>query len=284
MFVCRPTRRARPRKPCAKRILSTLARRAYRRPVTDAEVQTLLGFYKAGRAEGGFDVGIQRGLRRHPGRAELPVPGRTRAGATSAPGTPYRLSDVDLASRLSFFLWSSIPDDELLDVAVRGRLHRIRRCSSSRSGGCCGDSRSQALVDNFANQWLKLGKIAGVVPDVDEFPDFDENLREAMRQETRLFIGSQLREDRSVMDLLAANYTFVNERLARHYQIPNVYGSHFRRVTFDDGIRGGLLGQASILTVDVVSEPDFARRCAAGGCSKTCSARRRRRRRPTCRR
>jgi hypothetical protein len=246
VFICRPANRA-SEEPCAKKILSTLARRAYRRPVTDTEIQTLLGFYKAGRAESGFDVGIQRGLRRI-----LAAPSFLfrieREPANIAPGTAYRLTDVDLASRLSFFLWSSIPDDELLEAAVRGRLQdpagleqQVRRLLR--------DPRSQALVDNFANQWLKLGKIAGLVPDVDEFPDFDENLREALRQETKLFIGSQLRENRSVIDLLAADYTFVNERLARHYQIPNIYGSHFRRVTFQDGIRGGLLGQASILAV-----------------------------------
>jgi hypothetical protein len=244
VFVCRPTSSA-SEEPCAKRILSTLARRAYRRPVTEAEVQTLLGFYKAGRSEGGFDAGIQRGLRRI-----LAAPSFLfrieREPANIAPGTPYRLNDVDLASRLSFFLWSSIPDDELLDAAVAGRFQdpavmeqQVRRMLR--------DPRAQALVDNFANQWLKLGKIAGMVPDVDEFPDFDENLRDALRQETKLFIGSQLRDNRSVIDLLAADYTFVNERLARHYQIPNIYGSHFRRVTFQDGIRGGLLGQASIL-------------------------------------
>ena len=232
---------------CAKQILSTLARRAYRRPVTDEDLKTLLDFYTAGRAEGSFEVGIQRGLRRI-----LASPSFLfrveREPANIAPGTPYPLNDLDLASRLSFFLWSSIPDDELLDVAVRGTLkdaavleRQVRRMLR--------DPRSQALVDNFANQWLKLGKIAGVVPDVDEFPDFDENLREALRQETTLFIGSQLREDRRVMDLVAANYTYVNERLARHYGMPNIYGSHFRRVTFEDGIRGGLLGQASILTV-----------------------------------
>jgi hypothetical protein len=246
VFVCRPTRRA-AEEPCAKRILSTLARRAYRRPVTDAEVRTLLGFYKAGRAESGFEAGIQRGLRRI-----LAAPSFLfrieREPATIAPGSPYRLTDIDLASRLSFFLWSSIPDDELLDAAVRGRFkdpavmeQQVRRMLR--------DPRSDALVDNFANQWLKLGKLAGLVPDVDEFPDFDENLREAVRQETRLFIGSQLRENASVVDLLAADYTFVNERLARHYRIPNIYGSHFRRVSFQDGIRGGLLGHASILAV-----------------------------------
>jgi hypothetical protein len=241
IFVCRT-----PTDQCATRILSTLARRAYRRPVTDAEVNTLFDFYKAGRADGGFDMGIQRGLRRI-----LSAPAFLfrveHEPSNVAPNTAYRLNQIDLASRLSFFLWSSIPDDELLDLAVRGTLaessvleRQVRRMLH--------DTRSQALVDNFANQWLKLGRLAGVVPDVDEFPDFDENLREAVQQETRLFVSSQLREDRSVVDLVGANYTFVNERLARHYGIPNVYGSHFRRVTFDDGIRGGLLGQASILT------------------------------------
>ena len=157
-------------------------------------------------------------------------------------------SDIDLASRLSFFLWSSIPDEELLDAAIRGTLstpagleQQVRRMLADR--------RSQALVDNFAGQWLTLNKLPGVVPDVDAYPEFDENLRDAFRQETRLFVGAQLREDRSVGELLTANYTYVNERLARHYQIPNVYGSHFRRVTFTDGKRGGLLGQGSILTV-----------------------------------
>jgi mono/diheme cytochrome c family protein len=251
VFVCRPKDRA-AEEPCAKNILSTLARRAYRRPVTEEDVRTLLAFYKTGQAEGGFDVGIQRGLERI-----LAGPSFLfrieRQPANLAPGTVYRLSDLELASRLSFFLWSSIPDDELLDAAIRGKLkdplvleQQVRRLLD--------DPRSKALVDNFANQWLKLGKIAGVVPDANVHPDFDENLREAMQEETERFIASQLREDRSVMDLLTANYTFVNERLARHYQIPNIYGNHFRRVTFTDGVRGGLLGQASILTV--TSYPD----------------------------
>jgi cytochrome c551/c552 len=245
IFVCRPTTGASD-EPCARKILSTLARRAYRRPVTEAEVATLLEFYRAGRSEGGFEAGIQRGLRRI-----LSAPNFLfrveREPANVPPGTPYQIDAIDLASRLSFFLWSSIPDDELLDLGIRGTLRnpvvlerQVRRMLR--------DPRSHALVDSFANQWLKLGRLSGIVPDVDEFPEFDENLRDALQQETREFIASQLREDRSVIDLVAANYTFVNERLARHYQIPQVYGSHFRRVTFDDGIRGGLLGQASILT------------------------------------
>jgi hypothetical protein len=246
VFLCRPSDRL-SEDACARQILSTLARRAYRRPVTERDLERLLTFYKVGKAEGGFDTGIRRGVERI-----LAAPSFLfrvqHEPAKAAPGSVYRLTDLDLASRLSFFLWSSIPDEELLDVAVRGKLsdpavlsQQVRRMLS--------DARSKALVENFANQWLKLGKIAGVVPDVDQFPDFDENLREAMQQETQLFFASQLRENRSVLELLTANYTFVNERLAKHYQIPNVYGNHFRRVTFDDGRRGGLLAQASVLTV-----------------------------------
>jgi len=255
IFVCRPASRA-DEEPCARRILSAIARRAYRRPVTAAEVKTLVDFYRAGRADGDFDLGVERGLRR-----VLSAPaflfrverdpfdfaqGKPLDRAQSRPAAS-RLNDLDLASRLSFFLWSSIPDEELLAAAVRGTLstpatleQQVKRMLK--------DDRSQALVDNFAMQWLQLGRLAGVVPDVDEFPGFDENLREAMQQETRLFVADQLRGDHSVIDLVSANYSFVNERLARHYQLRDVYGSRFRRVTFADGARGGLLGQASILT------------------------------------
>jgi len=246
VFVCRPKDNT-AEQACATKILSTLARRAYRRPVTDEEVKTLLSFYEAGRVRGGFEAGIQRGIRRI-----LAAPNFLfrieREPANAAPGTPYRLSDLDLASRLSFFLWSSIPDDELLDLAIRGKLvdpatldQQVRRMLA--------DPRSQALVDNFATQWLRLGKLAGVVPDLNVYPEFDENLRDAMLKETNLFIGSQLREDRSVLDLLTAKYSFMNERLARHYGVPDIYGAHFRRVTFNGGVRGGLLSHASILTV-----------------------------------
>ena len=246
IFSCRPSQLS-SEEACATQILSTLARRAYRRPVTETDVERLVSFYRLGRAERDFDTGIRRGLERM-----LAAPSFLfriqHEPATAVPGTVYRLNDLDLASRLSFFIWSSIPDDELLDLAVRGALkdpavlnRQVRRMMR--------DARSRALVDNFANQWLKLGKLGGVVPDVDAFPDFDENLRDAMQQETHLFIGSQLKDDRSVMELLTANYTFLNERLARHYQVPNVYGNHFRRVSFADGSRGGLLSQASILTV-----------------------------------
>jgi hypothetical protein len=244
VFVCRPENAA-AEEPCAQKILATLARRAYRRPATTDDLQTLLRFYRLGRAEGGFDAGIQRGLERI-----LAAPSFlfriVREPAKVAPGTVYRLSDFDLASRLSFFLWSSIPDDELLDVAAQGRL-KVPAVLERQVRRMLDDPRSKALVDNFGSQWLKLGRIRGLVPDSIAYPEFDENLREAFQQETKLFLVSQLREDRSVTDLLAANYTFLNERLARHYQVPDVFGNHFRRVTFESGVRGGLLGQASVL-------------------------------------
>jgi hypothetical protein len=246
VFTCRPRATA-DEDACARTIVSTLARRAYRRPVNERDVEMVLRFYRDGRAEGGFEAGIQQALRRI-----LASPSflfrieQQPAGVAS--GAAYRIGDIDLASRLSFFLWSSIPDDTLLDAAANGTLgqpavleRQVRRM--------LGDPRAQALVDNFVSQWLTIGKLSGVVPDVDAYPEFDENLREAFRDETRLFVASQLREDRPVGELLSANYSYVNERLARHYRIPNVYGSHFRRVTFADGVRGGLLGQGSVLTV-----------------------------------
>jgi mono/diheme cytochrome c family protein len=232
---------------CARKILSTLAARAYRRPLNESDIQTLLTFYKEGRAERDFDAGIRRGVER-----VLAAPSFLfrveREPDGIAAGTAYRLSDLDLASRLSFFLWSSIPDDELRDAAVRGKLsdpvaleQQVRRMLR--------DPRSKALVDTFASRWLELSKISGVVPDTELYPEFDENLREAMEQETKLFVGSQMRDNRSVVELLTANYSFLNERLATHYGIRNIYGNHFRRVTFTDDKRGGLLGQSSVLTV-----------------------------------
>ncbi len=245
IFSCRPNDRA-SEEPCATQILSGLASRAYRRPVTKEDVQTLLGFYRSGHAAGGFEVGIQRGLERI-----LAAPSflfRVERQPPGMPGSTYRLTDLELASRVSFFLWSSLPDAELIGVAARGKLQdpvvmeqQVRRMLA--------DPRADALVDNFAAQWLNLGKIAGVKPDEYVHPEFDENLRGAMLEETRRFLTVQLREDRSVVDLLSADYTFINERLARHYGVPDVFGNQFRRVTFKDGVRGGLLGQASILTV-----------------------------------
>jgi hypothetical protein len=251
IFVCRPgtSSTSSEETSCARTILANLARRAYRRPVTGEDVQSLLTFYDEGSAQGGnFEAGIEAALRRllvSPQflfRIERDPPG-------AAPNTVYRVDDFELASRLSFFLWSSIPDEPLLDAASRGELangavleRQVRRMLA--------DPRSKALVDNFAVQWLGLRKLQRATPQQDAFPDFDENLRQAMRRETELFVESILREDRSVVDLVGANYTFVNERLARHYGIPHVYGSDFRRVTFEaDDVRGGLLGQGSILTV-----------------------------------
>ena len=246
IFICRPGN-GQAEEPCARRILTSLARRAYRRPVSEKDVQKLVGFYKSARAERGFDGGIQSGLERILVDPQF-LFRLEREPVSVAPGAPYPLTDIELASRLSFFLWSSIPDDALLDLAGRGKLRapgelerQVRRMLA--------DERATSLVTNFASQWLYLRNVEAVAPDVNAFPAFDDNLREAFQKETQLFVESQLREDRGVMDLLTANYTFLNERLARHYGVPNVYGSHFRRVTFADDHRAGLLGQGSILTV-----------------------------------
>jgi hypothetical protein len=246
IFVCRPTA-PKDEEPCAKKILSTLARSAYRRPAMDEDVQTLLGFYRSGRSNSDFDAGIRRALERLLTDPDFLFRVQ-RDPANVAPGAVYRIDDFELASRLSFFLWSSIPDDQLLDLAGHSKLkdpvvleQQVRRM--------LGDARSKALVNNFFGQWLYLRNIPTAARDSKEFPDWDENLREAFQRETELFLESQLREDRSATELLTANYTFVNERLARHYGIPNMYGNQFRRVTFSDDRRGGLLGQGSVLTV-----------------------------------
>jgi hypothetical protein len=232
----------------ARQILTTLTRRAYRRPVSDADIEGPLALFRKVSAADGFEAGIEMAL-----SAVLVSPQFLfrveQDPAGIAPNTSYRISDLELASRLSFFLWSSIPDDVLLDVATAGTLkqpavleQQVRRMLA--------DPRSESLVNNFASQWLHLRNLDSITPDMRLFPDFDDNLRQAFRQETELFFDSILREDRSALDLLRANYTFVNERLAKHYGIPNVYGSRFRRITLDDdGKRGGLLRHASILTV-----------------------------------
>ncbi len=246
IFVCRPNT-LQEEEPCARKILSTLARRAYRRPPTDTDIQTLLGFYKTGVTKGGFEEGIRRALARILVGPEFLF--RMEFDPENvAPDSPYPISDLELASRLSFFLWSSIPDDQLLDLAERGQLkdpvileQEVRRLLDDR--------RSKALVSNFGGQWLQLRQLRSVSPDPETFPYFDDNLREAFGQETELFLESLLREDRSVLDLLNADHTFVNERLARHYGIPNIYGSHFRRVKLEQVERRGLLGKGSILTV-----------------------------------
>ena len=246
ILVCRPAG-SQDEEPCAKIILTTLARRAYRRPVRDDEIQALLGFYQEGRTNGSFDRGIQFALARvlsDPDflfRIEYDPPNMASA-------TPYRVSDLDLASRLSFFLWSSIPDDELLALAERGQLQKPE-VLEQQVRRMLADSRSNALLENFFGQWLYLRNMAAVRPDPKAFVEFDDNLREAYRRETELFLETQLREDRSVTELLSANYTFMNERLAEQYGIPDLYGSHFRRVTHADDRRAGILGHGSILTV-----------------------------------
>ncbi len=237
---------------CAKQILSRLARLAYRRPVAENEVQTLMDFYEAGRKEtpangNAFESGIAMSLRRLLVAPQFLF--RQESDPVGiAPGAPYRISDLELASRLSFFLWSAGPDEALLKLAEQGKLkdpkvleQQVRRMLT--------DARSEALISNFAGQWLYLRNMEKIVPDPEVFPEFDENMRAAFRTETRMFFESMLREDRSVLDLMRADYTFLNERLARHYGVSGVYGSHFRRVKLTDPNRMGLVGQGSILTV-----------------------------------
>ena len=246
IFTCTPDGPA-AEPACAEEILGAIARRAFRRSIGDADVEALLGFYEAGRATGGdFDAGIEFALRailvdpEFLFRVEADPPG-------TEPGAPYRISDIELASRLSFFLWSSIPDDELLDLAEAGRLRDpgVLRAQVERM---LADPKSDALVDNFAGQWLFLRNMRSVKPDPIAFPEFDGNLREAFQRETELWFESQVREDRSVLEVLTSDYTFVNARLADHYGIPDVRGNHFRRVTLPDERRRGILGQGSVLT------------------------------------
>ena len=247
IFVCYPAKTGE-EADCARTILSTLARRAYRRPVTAADLQVPLTFYQDARAEGGFEGGIEMAVRAILASTEF-LFRVERDPRSVAANTAYRVSDVELASRLSFFLWSSIPDDQLLGLAIDGKL-RQPAVLEQQVRRMLADRRSDALVTNFAGQWLYLRNLATASPDARLFPDFDDNLRQAFRQETELFFESIVQEDRNVLDLLRARYTFVNERLARHYGIPNVYGSRFRRVALgDDSVRGGLLGHGSILTV-----------------------------------
>jgi mono/diheme cytochrome c family protein len=254
IFVCKPAASRRSSLEtdaseggCARQILATLARRAYRQPVKDAELQPILDFYKSARRDGTFERGIESALQlilaspKFVFRVEQDPP-------NVSPGGIYRISDVELASRLSFFLWSSIPDEELLAAASQGRLsdraeldRQVRRMLA--------DPRSSALVANFAGQWLQVRNLKTLLPNSDEFPDFDDNLRQAFARETNMFFESVIREDRNVLDLLTADYTFVNERLARHYGVPGIYGSQFRRITLADDVRRGLLGKGSLLAV-----------------------------------
>ncbi len=251
IFVCHPSSGASPAEEtaCARRVLSTLERRAYRRPVTDADLQDVMPFYVEGHKDGSFDRGIEQAVER------LLVSPQflfriERDPPNIPPGTAFRVSDLELASRLSFFIWSSIPDDELLNVAVHGKLkdtavleQQVRRMLA--------DPRAESLVTNFAEQWLYIRDIEAKKPDDLLFPDFDETLRESFRRETDLFLDSVLLHgNHSVLDLMTANYSFLNERLAKQYGIPHIEGTYFRRVTFPPGSpRGGLLGQGSILTL-----------------------------------
>jgi mono/diheme cytochrome c family protein len=246
IFLCRPENRSE-EEPCARRILSKLAQGAYRRPVSAADLDLLLPFYREGRQKGTFETGIQLALRRLLASPTF-VFFTENEPAKAQPGAAFRISDLELATRLSFFLWSSIPDSTLIDLAARNRLRRpgvldeqIRRMLA--------DPRAGALAENFAGQWLHLRNLENKRPNTDEFPDFDNDLRLAFRREAELFFASIMREDRSVVDLLTADYTFVNERLARHYGIPEVYGSRFRRVTLGPELaaRRGLLGKGGIL-------------------------------------
>jgi hypothetical protein len=246
IFTCRPANQTE-ELPCAEQILGRLARLAYRRPVAEDELGTLLGFFENGRARGTFETGIQSALRVMLTSPQFLFRSETDP-ADAPPGTVYPVDDLALASRLAFFLWSSLPDEELLTAAEQRQLgdpdlyaEQVRRMLA--------DPRAEALVDNFAGQWLFLRNLQSARPDVATFPNFDENLRRALRTETELFFASIVKEDRSVTDLLDADYTFLNERLAWHYGIPGIYGSHFRRVALADPNRRGLLGQGSILTV-----------------------------------
>ena len=267
IYICRPAAKDQ-EEACATKILSALVRRAYRRPLTHQDVETLLAFFHSSRKTGTFDAAIGAGIERILLGPEFLF--RVEQDPKNVPSnTAYRVSDYEMASRLSFFLWSSIPDDELLNAAARGQLknpavleQQVRRMLR--------DSRSQALVINFAGQWLLLRNLRTLQPDPQVFPYFDDNLRDAFQQETELFFQSIMREDRSVIDLLSANYTYVNQRLAEYYGIPNVYGSHFRRVTLTDEQRGGLLTQGSILTATSYANPDrpdSARQMDYGECS-----------------
>jgi mono/diheme cytochrome c family protein len=248
IFTCKPASTGE-ETSCARSILSSLARRAYRGPVSTAEVDTLMEFYRRGRQAGDFESGIQEALARVLVAPRF-VYRAEEEPATVASGEAYRVSDVELASRLSFFLWSSIPDDELLDVAIKGRL-RDPKVLSQQVKRMLGDAKAEALVENFAGQWLYLRELEHLQT---EARNFDENLRRSFRRETEMLFRTIVRDDRSLIDLLDADYTFVDERLARHYGIPNVQGSHFRRVQLSpDSPRRGLLGHGSMLTVTSIA-------------------------------
>jgi hypothetical protein len=247
IFTCRP-KTSSEELPCARKILTALARRAYRRPVTDNDMEELLAFYQRGKNEGKtFEAGIEAGVQLLLASPQFLF--RMEAEPTSVAGdTPYRVNDLELASRLSFFLWSTVPDDQLLNLATAGKL-KDPAVLEQQVKRMLVDPRAEALVQNFAGQWLYLRNLKNIAPNLDEFPDFDDNLRRSMRRETELLFKSVMQEDRNVNDLMTADYTYMNERMARHYGVPGIYGEEFRRVKLTDANRFGLLGQASILTV-----------------------------------
>ena len=247
LFICQPADAA-AEESCASNILRNLAHRAFRRPVVEADIRPLLGFYKRARSNGSdFEQGIQEALQAVLVSPDFLFRVETQPAGVAA-GANYRLPAHDLAARMSFFLWSSIPDDELLKLADEGKLKdpAVRKKQMERM---LADPKSDALISNFVSQWLYLRTLANSKPDPDAFPGFDESLRQAFQKETLLFATSIFREDRSILDLLDAKYTYANQRLAAHYKIAGVSGSHFRKVDFTDSNRGGLLGQGSVLTV-----------------------------------
>jgi len=248
IFVCHP-KQASQETACARQILTALARRAYRRPAADQDLEVLMSFYQSGRNQKDFEFGIEMALQRILAEPEF-LFRKEREPANLEPGGTWRISDLELASRLSFFLWSTIPDDELLNLASQGKL-KDPAVLQKQVLRMLADSRSDALVTNFTGQWLNLRSLQSQQPVTMLFPDFDDNLRQAFRREVELLFASVVHEDRSVMDLLTADYTFVNERLARHYGIPNIYGANFRRVTLpaEFDMRRGLLGKGALLTV-----------------------------------
>jgi hypothetical protein len=247
LFVCQPVSAA-DEAGCAKKIATNLARRAYRRSATDDDVQTLLAFYNRARAAGTFDDGIRSALERALVSPDFLF--RIEADPTgAAPGSVYRISDVELASRLSFFLWSSIPDDTLLDLAIRGKLHEPAVLDQQVARMFADPRARTSLVQNFFADWLQTRNVWLLNPDSTKFPWFDDNLRTAFVTETEMFLDAQLKEDHSILDLLTSNETFLNEQLARHYGISGIYGTHFRRVKLSDENRFGLLGKASVLAV-----------------------------------
>jgi hypothetical protein len=246
IFICRPTGQT-DEQACAQKILSRLMRRAYRGQGTQKDLDRLMSLYAKGRSQGTFETGIETAIERMLVSSKF-VFRIERDPSNAAPGSVVRVSDLDLAARLSFFLWSTIPDEELLQVATQGKLHEPA-VLDRQVQRMLADKKSNALIENFAGQWLYLRNLRTMIPNSLEFPDFDDNLRQAFQREAELFFGSIMHEDRSVLDLMTADYTFVNERLARHYGIPNIYGSEFRRIKVPDEARKGLLGKGAILMV-----------------------------------